>query len=62
MRRVILEAAQRLVEEVGSECQIAVVLRSGDEIQIRDNSGVEGLTGEPLMQKTVAMLEELFPR
>ena len=61
MRRSLLQASEKLIEDFGGEAQIAVILRSEGEIQVRDNSGVEGLAGEPLMQKTIAVMDELFP-
>lgn len=45
-----------------SPCQTVVIIRREDEIVIRDNSGIEGLTGDPLMHKTIALLEEIFER
>lgn len=45
-----------------SPCQTVVIIRREDEIVIRDNSGVEGLTSEPLMHKIIALLEEIFER
>ena len=55
----LLEEFQRLIEQ--SPGQVALLIRDGDRIIIRDNSGVTGLTGEPLMQKSIALLDELFP-
>lgn len=61
MRRTDKEAAQRFVESV-TNCNAVVILWGCEEIAIYDNSGVTGLTGEPLLTKTLAMLEELFPK
>jgi len=60
MRRSLLQAAEKLVEDFSGEAQIAVILRSEGEIVVRDNSGIQGLIGEPLMQKTIAVMDELF--
>lgn len=52
---------ERLIE--GAYGQVAVIIRDRDNarIIIRDNSGVTGLTGEALMTKCVAFIDELFP-
>ena len=55
----VLYEFERLIERAAG--QVVVLIRHGDRIIIRDNSGVSGLTGELLMQKSLALLDELFP-
>ncbi len=56
----ILKEFERLIERASG--QVALLIRHGDRIIIRDNSGITGLTGEVLMQKCLALLDELFPQ
>lgn len=58
--RAAIRNAELLCET--SPCQTVVIIRREDEIVIRDNSGVEGLTGDSLMRKSIALLEEIFER
>lgn len=57
----IIARAEQTVAEAGSDVQVVFVIRSGSMINIRDNSGIEGLTGDRLHDATVALLKELFP-
>lgn len=56
-----IEDFERLIE--AAHGQVAVIIRTNDNarIIIRDNSGVTGITGEALMSKTIALMDELFP-
>lgn len=56
--RAFMRQVESLVE--ASPCRIVVIVQREDEVSVRDNSGVQGLCGEPLMHKTIALLEELF--
>lgn len=57
----VIARAEQTVAEAGSDVQVAFIMRSGNTITIRDNSGSEGLTGQKLHDATVAVLKELFP-
>jgi hypothetical protein len=57
---VFLEKVDRLIESA-PHGRVVFIVQDGDRIIIRDNSGVTGLVGESLMNKTRALIEELFP-
>lgn len=57
----VVARAEQTVAEAGTDVQVAFIMRCGDRITIRDNSGIEGLTGQRLHDASVAVLRELFP-
>ncbi len=56
-----INRAEQTVAGAPEGTQAVFIMRAGDTITIRDNSGVEGLTGQKLHDATVALLKELFP-
>jgi hypothetical protein len=57
----IINAAEQVIAMAGDGPQVVFVIKTGDTITIRDNSGITGLTGESLMDATENFLDELFP-
>jgi hypothetical protein len=52
----LINRADQLAAEAGRDAQIVVVIRIGDRITIRDNSGIEGLCDQKLMDASLALL------
>lgn len=57
----IIARAEQTIAEAGKGVQIAFVMRCGDQIIVRDNSGIEGLADDALLQKSLDLLRQLFP-
>lgn len=57
----VIARVEQTIREAGECGKIIFLLRVGDNITIRDNSGVTGLTDEKLINKTVELFALLFP-
>lgn len=57
----IIARAEQTIAEAGPDVQVAFIMRQGDRITIRDNSGIEGLTDETLMKHALDLMHNLFP-
>lgn len=55
----LINRADQLVMDAGKAVKVVVVIRIGDRITIRDNSGVEGLCDQKLMDAALALLAVL---
>jgi hypothetical protein len=57
----VIARAEKTIEEAGAVGQIIFILRVGDQITIRDNSGHAHTDPQGLTQDVLALLERLFP-
>ncbi len=52
----LINRADQIVMAAGKEAKVVVVIRIGDRITIRDNSGIEGLCDQKLMDAAIVLL------